>query len=77
MNFRGREAAASMTSEVRTEARFELSSPSYLLGPDFEAVVGPIEPVKVVKKQMSPPKKKNAKCPVRPAGSAAGKYALL
>ena len=62
-----------MTSEVKTEARFELSSPSYLLGPDFEAVIGPIEPVKVVKKQMSPKKKeKRDNCPVRPAGSAAG-----
>ena len=40
-----------MTSEVKTEARFGLSGPDYLHGPDFEAVFGPVEPVDVVKKQ--------------------------
>ena len=51
------EAAASMASKVKTEARFGLSGPNYLLGPDFEVVIEPIEPVEVVKKQMSSKKK--------------------
>ena len=38
MNFRGREATASMTSEVKTEVRLRLGRPSYLLCPGFEAV---------------------------------------
>ena len=29
MNFRGREAAASMTSEVKTNPRFDISGPDY------------------------------------------------
>ena len=61
-----------MASEVKTDSRFGLSGPNYLLGPDFEAVIGPIEAVEVVKKQMSPQKKRDI-CPIRPAGFAAGK----
>ena len=38
MNFGGREAAASMTSEAKTDARFELSGQDYPQGPILEAV---------------------------------------
>ena len=38
-----------MTSEVRTEARFGLSGPSYLLGQVLEAVNGHVEAVEVGK----------------------------
>ena len=64
-----------MTLEVKADARFGLSSPSYLLGPVFEAEIGPFEPVVVIKKQMSckKNKKRTDNCPIRPAGSAAGK----
>ena len=40
MNFRGREAVASMTSEVKTESRFGLSGPNYHLGPVLDAEIG-------------------------------------
>ena len=47
---------------------------SYLLGPDFEAVIGPVEPVEVVKKLLSPQKKKvDGHLPYKTAGSAAVK----
>ena len=71
LNFRGCEAAVSVTSEVKTDARFGLNGPSYLLGPDFEAVVESIEPVEVVKKQMDP--KKDGHLRYKTAGSAAVK----
>ena len=38
MNFRGREAAASMTSEVKTEAIFGLGGPNYPQVPILEVV---------------------------------------
>ena len=34
-----------MTSEVKTEARFGLSGPSYPMGLDFKAVIGLAEPL--------------------------------
>ena len=37
--FEAVEAASSMASEVKTFARFGLSGPNYLLGPDFEAEI--------------------------------------
>ena len=55
MNFRGREAAASMTSEVKIEARFGLSGPSYLLASVLEAEIGLIEAVLDLK----------SKCPLK------------
>ena len=45
MNFRGRKAVGSMASKAKTDARFELSRPSYLLDPVFEVEIGPIEAV--------------------------------
>ena len=57
LNFRGREAAASMTSEVKTEVRFGLSGPSYLLVPVFEAEIGLIIPRSALQKASVPPKK--------------------
>ena len=39
----------------RLKNSFGLSGPSNILGPDFEADIGPVEPVEVVKKQMPPP----------------------
>ena len=33
-----------MTSEIKTEARFGLSGPGYLLAPVFEAAIGHFEP---------------------------------
>ena len=56
--------------KVKTEARFGLASPSYLLGPYFEAVIGPIEPVEVIKKQMY---RKKLQLLYKTAGSAAVK----
>ena len=44
LKFQGRKAAALMTSKVKTEARFGLSSPDYLLGPVFGAEIGLIIP---------------------------------
>ena len=66
-----------MTSEVKTEARFGLSVPDYLLGPVFEAAIGLVKIV-LDPKSKCPKKwgKKTDICPVRPAGSAAGKKTL-
>ena len=70
-----------MTSEVKTEARFGLSGPSYLLDPVFEAVeaeIGLIIPKPASKKLVSHPKKKKdyGKLPYKTAGSAAVKITL-
>ena len=53
MNFQGRKAAASMALKAKTKARFELSGLSYLLGPVFEAVIGPFEQFEALKKLVS------------------------
>ena len=75
LNFRGREAAAaaaSMTSEAKTEARFRLGSPDYLLGPVIEAVIGVIKQSGPQLVSYTPTQKNPDNCPVRPAGSATG-----
>ena len=48
---------ASMASKAKTDVRFELSCPSYLLGPVFEAAISPYEPVEVLEKLVSYSKK--------------------
>ena len=58
LNFRGREATNSMTSEVKTEAIFGLIRPSHLLGSVFPASIGPIEAATGPNKRV-PPKRKS------------------
>ena len=73
MNFRGCESAASATSKVKSEARFGLSGPSYLLASVFDAEIGPIEATLDRKRKSTSDLKKPTYIPGRPAGSAAGK----
>ena len=69
MNFQGRKAAASMALKAKTDARFELSGPSYLLVQVFKAAIGPIGPVKALEKLVSYKRRRKVEkkdfCPVR------------
>ena len=71
LNFWGREAAASMTSEVKTEIKFELSAPNYL--PVLEAGIGLIEAVLDPKSKCPQKKIEYGHLPYKTAGSAAVK----
>ena len=54
-----------MTSEVNIEASFELSGPSYLLGPLTEAVIELIDSVEVSKSKCPAKKNLTDNCPIR------------
>ena len=57
LKFQGRKATSSMTSKFKTETRFGLGVPSYLLGPVIEAAISPFQPVEAVEKLVSYSKK--------------------
>ena len=65
-----------MASKAKTEARFGLSGPSYLLGPVFKAAIGHFEPFKAPRKASVLLKKKKGILPRKTAGSAAVKRKL-